>query len=420
MLFKIISESISQALQQLAGNKLRSFLSLLGISIGIFCIIGVQTAVDSLEDNIRGSFDKLGSDVVYVSKFSWAEDPGENYTKLLRRPNPDYKDFRELKKSLKTAEALCLNVGLGMKTMQYKSNSVDNCEVLATTVGYDEIYNPEIEKGRYFSSNEFTYGGDNIVIGYNIAQQLFGNIEPIGKQVKLIGRKLTIIGVIAESGESLIGIMDYDDTVLLTYENARKFANLKSTNVFGNSSLSVKAGEGIDNKQLKDDITGVLRSHRRLKPKEENNFAMNEISIMTAAFDAFFGVLNTIGLVIGGFAILVGMFSVANIMFVSVKERTNIIGIKKALGAKRFVILLEFLIEAIILCLLGGLMGLAFVFLIVKGLGAADFFAYEIYLSRGNVISGLVWSTVIGMLAGVIPALQASGMDPVEAIRSKG
>lgn len=420
MLFKIISESISQALQQLAGNKLRSFLSLLGISIGIFCIIGVQTAVDSLEDNIRGSFDKLGSDVVYVAKFSWAEDPGENYTKLLRRPNPDYKDYKELKKSLKTAEALCLNVGLGNKTMQYKSNSVDNCDVLATTIGYDEIFNPEIEKGRYFSLNEFTYGGDNIVIGYNIAQQLFGSIEPIGKQVKLLGRKLTIIGVIAESGESLIGIMDYDDSVLLTYENARKFANLKATNVFGNSSLSIKAREGIDNGQLKDDITGVLRSHRRLKPKEEDNFAMNEISIMTAAFDSFFGVLNMIGLVIGGFAILVGMFSVANIMFVSVKERTNIIGIKKALGAKRFVILLEFLIEAIILCLLGGLMGLAFVFLIVKGLGAADFFAYEIYLSRGNVISGLVWSTVIGILAGVIPALQASGMDPVEAIRSKG
>ncbi len=420
MLFKIISESISQAFQQLAGNKLRSFLSLLGISIGIFCIIGVQTAVDSLEDNIRGSFDKLGSDVVYVAKFSWAEDPGENYTKLLRRPNPDYKDYRELKRRLTTAETLCLNVGLGMKTMQYKSNSVDNCDVLATTEGYNEIYNPEIEKGRYFSANEFTYGGDNIVIGYNIAQQLFGSIEPVGKQVKLLGRKLTIIGVIAESGESLIGIMDYDDTVLLTYENARKFANLKATNVFGNSSLSVKAEEGIDNKQLKDEITGVLRAHRRLKPKEEDNFAMNEISILTAAFDAFFGVLNWIGLVIGGFAILVGMFSVANIMFVSVKERTNIIGIKKALGAKRFVILLEFLIEAIILCLLGGLMGLAFVFLIVKGLSAADFFAYEIYLSKGNVLSGLIWSTVIGMLAGVIPALQASGMDPVEAIRSKG
>jgi len=420
MLFKIISESISQAFQQLAGNKLRSFLSLLGISIGIFCIIGVQTAVDSLEDNIKGSFNKLGSDVIYVSKFAWAEDPGANYAKLLRRPNPDYKDYRTLRKNLQSAEGVCLEVRLGFKTLQYKSNSVDNCEVWVATEDYNVVFNPEIEKGRYFSINEFKYGGDNVVIGYNIAQQLFGNIEPIGKRVKLLGRKLTIIGVIAESGESLIGIMDYDDRVLLTYENARKFANLKSTSAFGNSTLCVKAAEGIDNTQLKDEITGVLRAHRQLKPKEEDDFAMNELSVLTAASEGFFDVLNTIGLVIGGFAILVGMFSVANIMFVSVKERTNIIGIKKALGAKRFVILLEFLIEAIILCLLGGLIGLAFVFLIVKGLGAADFFAYEIYLSRGNVLSGLIWSTVIGILAGVIPALQASGMDPVEAIRSKG
>ncbi len=420
MLFKIISESISQAFQQLAGNKLRSFLSLLGISIGIFCIIGVQTAVDSLEDNIKGSFNKLGSDVVYVSKFSWAEDPGANYSKLLRRPSPDYKDYRKLKKSLQSAEGVCLEVRLGFKTLQYKSNSVDNCEVWVATEDYNKVFSPEIEKGRYFSINEFKYGGDNVVIGYNIAQQLFGNIEPIGKRVKLLGRKLTIIGVIAESGESLIGIMDYDDRVLLTYENARKFANLKSTSAFGNSTLCVKAREGIDNTQLKDEITGVLRAHRQLKPKEEDDFAMNELSILTTASEGFFSVLNTIGLVIGGFAILVGMFSVANIMFVSVKERTNIIGIKKALGAKRFVILLEFLIEAILLCLLGGLIGLGFVFLIVTGLDAADFFAYEIYLSRGNVLSGLIWSTVIGILAGVIPALQASGMDPVEAIRSKG
>jgi len=390
MLFKIISESISQAFQQLAGNKLRSFLSLLGISIGIFCIIGVQTAVDSLEDNIKGSFDKLGSDVVYVSKFSWAEDPGANYAKLLRRPSPDYKDYQKLRKSLQSAEGVCLEVRLGFKTLQYRSNSVDNCEVWVATEDYNVVFSPEIEKGRYFSINEFKYGGDNVVIGYNIAKQLFGNIEPIGKRVKLLGRKLTIIGVIAESGESLIGIMDYDDRVLLTYENARKFANLKSTSAFGNSTLCVKAGEGIDNTQLKDEITGVLRAHRQLKPKEEDDFAMNELSILTTASEGFFSVLNTIGLVIGGFAILVGMFSVANIMFVSVKERTNIIGIKKALGAKRFVILLEFLVEAIILCLLGGLIGLGFVFLIVKGLGAADFFAYEIYVSRGNVLSGQI------------------------------
>lgn len=419
MILKIITESIAQAFQELTGNKLRSFLSLLGISIGIFCIIGVQTAVDSLEDNIRGSFDQLGSDVIYVSKFKWTEDPHANYAKLLRRPTPDYKDYKALKKGLTIADELCLNVGIGNKVLKYKSNSVENAEVMATTDGYDKIYNPEIGKGRYFSPNEFKYGGDKVIIGYSIAKELFGPIEPIGKEVKLLGRKLEVIGVFAEAGESLIGIGNTDDAVFLTYENARKFANLKASNFFGNSNLSVKAAEGYTNEQLGDEITGVLRAHRKLKPTEESNFAMNEISMLNAAFDSFFGVLNTIGLIIGGFAILVGMFSVANIMFVSVKERTNIIGVKKALGAKRFVILLEFLIEAIVLCILGGLMGLSLIYLILQGLQALDIFAYEIYLAPRNIIAGMIWSTVIGVLAGVIPAMQASGMDPVEAIRSK-
>jgi len=284
---------------------------------------------------------------------------------------------------------------------------------------YHKIYDPTIEKGRYFSLSEFQYGSNKVVIGHHIAEELFGSIEPIGKKIKVIGRKMEIIGVIEESGENLIGIMDYDDQLIITYEYARKIANLKSNHAFGNSSLSVKAVKGIPLDQLKDDITGVLRSHHRLKPKQESDFAMNEISMMSQAFDAFFGVLNSIGYVIGGFAILVGMFSVANIMFVSVKERTNIIGIKKALGAKRYVILLEFLIEAIILCIIGGFMGLFVIYLIVQVLTSAEFFAYEINLSTANMITGIALSTVIGMLAGIIPALQASGMDPVEAIRSK-
>jgi len=419
LVIKIIFESIAQAFQQLVGNKLRSFLSLLGITIGIFCIIGVKAAVDSLENNIRGSFDKLGNDVIYVSKFSWMEDPHENYAKLLRRPNPGYEDYKVIRKKVKSAEAVCLNVNLGFKTIQFKSNNVEGANLLATTDMYQKIYDPTIEFGRFFSNAEYRYGSNKIIIGNHLAEELFGGIDPVGKMVKLIGHKMEIIGVIEKSGENLIGIMDYDDSVLLTYEYARKIANLKSNNAFGNSSLSVKAIPNIPLDQLKDDITGVMRGHHRLKPKQENDFAMNEISMMSQAFDAFFGVLNSIGYVIGGFAILVGMFSVANIMFVSVKERTNIIGIKKALGAKRYVILLEFLIEAIILCIIGGLIGLFVIYLIVTGLSSADFFAYEISLSATNMITGIVLSTVIGILAGVIPAMQASSMDPVVAIRSK-
>ena len=420
MLFlKIITESIGQALDQLVANKLRSFLSLLGITIGIFCIIGVQSAVDSLEDNIRGSFDKLGTDVIYISKFSWMEDPGENFAKIMRRPNPGFDDYKAIKRKVNSAEMVSLNVFLGLKTIQFGSNNVEGVEIFTATNEYYKLFDLEIQQGRYFSPTELSYGSNKIIMGDHIAKELFGPIEPVGKTIKLMGRKFEVIGIIAKSGENLIGIMNYDNSVMMPYELARKVTNLNTNDAFGNSSLSVKAVEGVSNDQLKDEITGVLRASRRLKPKEENDFAMNEISIMTRAFDSFFGVLNSIGLIIGIFAILVGMFSVANIMFVSVKERTNIIGIKKALGAKRSVILLEFLIEAIILCIVGGLMGLLMIYLIIFGLSHAEIFAYDIYLSPNNVINGLLWSTFIGILAGIIPAMQASGLDPVVAIRSK-
>ncbi|HHS95461.1 MAG TPA: FtsX-like permease family protein, partial [Phaeodactylibacter sp.] len=245
-----------------------------------------------------------------------------------------------------------------------------------------------------------------------------GNIDPLGKVIKLFGRKLQVIGVLEKSGESLIGIADFDNNLFVSYEFAKKVSNLKSNSAFGNAMLAVKASNGISNDALKDELTGVLRAHRRLKPKEEDNFALNEISIMQDVFQSIFSVLNIIGLIIGGFAILVGIFSVANIMFVSVKERTNIIGIKKALGAKRYIILMEFLIEAIILCLLGGLLGLVFVYALTAIISMMDI-GFDIYLSTKNIISGILWSTSIGILSGLIPAMQASAMDPVEAIRSK-
>jgi len=418
LILKVIKESIAQAFGQLAGNKLRSFLSLLGITIGIFCIIGVQAAVDSLEDNIMDDIKKLGSDVVYVSKFSWMENPHENYVKIMRRPNPSFADYKMINKKVKSAAVVNFGVDLGFKTAKYLSNSVENVLCSGTTNEFADMYDLQFEKGRYFSNSEYYYGAPKVIIGYTVAEELFGTIEPVGKTIRLMGRKLQVIGVIEKSGESLIGIMDFDNSMILPFELAKKMANLDSRNPFGNSNLAVKAAEGISNEELKDDLTGALRAHRKLKPREEDNFGLNEISIMQDAFESIFSVLNTIGLIIGGFAILVGIFSVANIMFVSVKERTNIIGIKKALGAKRHVILLEFLIEAIILCLLGGLIGLGFVFGLTKAITAMDI-GFSVYLSTSNIVSGLVWSTCIGILSGVIPAMQASGMDAVEAMRAK-
>lgn len=395
-------------------NKLRSFLSLLGISIGIFCIIGVTAAVDSLEDNVRGSFEKLGDDVVYIQKFMWG-DPGPNWQRYLRRPDVSYKDFQAVSEKVNTAQVVSYGVYIGRKTLKFQSSNVSDVDFQAVSYGFDELVKLDFQSGRYFSPTEYHYGANKVIIGSKIAEGLFGANDPIGRTIKMGGHKFDVIGVLAPAGKSLIDIFQYDNSAIISYELGRKVANLRPDNAFGNASISVKAKDGVTVEALKDEITGVLRVQRRLKPREEDNFSLNTLSIISQALDGFFVVLNMLGIVIGGFAIFVGMFSVANIMFVSVKERTGIIGIKKALGAKRFIILLEFLIESIILCLIGGAVGLLLVQVVISGL--SKIIDFNLFLSSENIILGVVTSVVVGILAGLIPAWQAARMDPVEAMR---
>ena len=412
-LLKVINESIAQALQQLRGNKLRSFLSLLGISIGIFCIIGVLSAVDSLEDNVRGSFDKLGNDVIYVRKWPWADVSGD-WWKYIRRPNPDHDDFEAVSDRAALAEAVSFHVVVGFRTLKYKSNSVEGAVLIAASMGVGDMFSLEFEKGRYFSPSEYRYGSNKIVLGATVAEELFGNLEPIGKDVKLQGRNYEVIGVIEKSGEALINVMDFDNTIIVSYPNARGLANLRASQVF-EASINIQAAKGIQINELKDEVRGILRAHRRLKPKAEDDFSLNELSMLDSILDNFFNVLNLLGVIIGLFALIVGGFSVANIMFVSVKERTSIIGIKKALGAKRYIILLEFLIEAIILCLIGGAIGLLLVHLVTTILTRV--INFELYLDFGNISIGILCSVLIGIISGIIPAVQGARMDPVEAMR---
>lgn len=415
-IFKIFRESIIQAVQQLTGNKLRSFLSLLGITIGIFCIIGVLSAVDSLEDNIRSSIEQLGDDILFVDKISWGEDPGANYFKYLRRPNVDHDDYVAMNERLRTAERVAFQVGIGSRTVKWRNNSVSGTFLLTGTEELPTILKMELAKGRFFSPGEYRYGANKIIIGTDVAEELFGTIEPIGKTIKVNGRKMEVIGVFAKSGDSIVSINDYDEALLVPYEFAKKIANLNRNSLFGSGNVMVKGKEGIPLEEVQAEVVGRMRAHRRLQPKEENNFSINQLSIISNLLDSFFGVLNAVGIVIGGFAIFVGMFSVANIMFVSVKERTRIIGVKKALGAKRWIILSEFLIEAIILCIIGGLVGLLLIGVILAILSSV--IDFKLFLSVTNIIAGISLSIVIGVLAGMIPALRASGMDPVDAMRS--
>lgn len=412
--FKFLMESIALAFQQLASNKLRSFLSLLGITIGIWSIISVLSAVDSLELNIKSSINKLGDDVVYVDRFSWGEDPGQNYWKWIRNPRPDYKDYEAITKKVKSASMASYAAVVGMKPIEYQSNNVSGVYLFAMTYDYAKMFNLVIEKGRYYTKGEYHVGSGQVLLGANVAEKLFGNnIDPIGKKIKIGGKKYKVLGVLEKEGNSLLRIMNFDDLALLPIPTARKFSNV---NRAMRSFINVKANEDTALEDLEGELTAAIRAHRRLRPKEDNNFSLNKLSILSNAFDQLFGIISVVGWIIGGFAILVGGFGVANIMFVSVKERTNIIGIKKALGAKKYVILLEFLMESIILCLIGGAMGLAMVYGVIQLINSGD--GFQFVLTNQNVIVGAGLSIFIGVIAGFLPALQAANMNPVDAIRA--
>ena len=415
MLLRTIYESIMQALHQLSSNPLRSFLSSLGITIGIFCIISVMSAVDSLEDNISKSFEKLGHDVLYVDRQPWNEDPGQSWWKYMRRPMPDHEDLDAIKARVKGAEYASLSVFVPGKTITYGSSNVRGAYMAGITFDYSDITKLDFGSGRYFTPFEYSTGANVVIIGAVLAEELFGSKEAVGKIVRIGGRKYQIVGVLAKEGNSLIDVIPFDEAILVGFNTIKKIINVRTGAEWG-KLLNVKAKPGVKLVDLEDEVTGVLRSHRKLRPKEESNFAINTLSILTNLLEPVFAVMNMVGIIIGVFAIIVGIFSVANIMFVSVKERTNIIGIKKALGAKRGVILFEFLIESVILCTIGGALGLGVVVLVLELISGV--FNYEMFVSVRNMVIAVSLAIGIGVIAGVIPAIQAARMDPVEAIRA--
>lgn len=409
---KLFFESVAFSLNALSNNKLRTILSLLGITIGIFSIISVFTLVDSLELKIRGSIEELGDNVIFVQKWPWKFGGAYNWWDYMSRPYPEPAEQVAIAEQSEHAAGSSFTCNFA-RTVKFNSNSVEQTIIVGASKGYDQVRNFEVEKGRYFSEKEIISGSNVCVIGDQIAYDLFGYTDPIGKLIKIGGRKARVIGVFKREGESMIGF-SLDPYVVINLNYARTMVNVKSRNV--DPTIYVKAKDGVDNDLLKDELTGIMRSQRRLKPREQNDFALNEISIISQGFDGFFGFIHILGSVIGGFSIIVGAVSIANIMFVSVKERTRIIGIQKALGAKNGFILFQFLSESVILSLIGGLIGLILIAFMALGVNLST--EYEIILTFRNVAIGISISVVIGVLAGLIPAWQAARKDPVEAIRS--
>lgn len=386
----------------------------MGITIGIFCIISIKSAVDSLQANIMDGLSEMGSSTVYIEKFPWNEDWEENYFKYLRRPDPDLEDYEVVKRKSKLADKVSYSVFSGGKTVKYKSNSLSSAFIKGSSYEFQSVQNLDITKGRHFTLSEYNSGANKVILGHVTAKELFGDIDPVGKEIKLSGQKYKVIGILKEEGDNEFNFMNFDDVVWLTLTNARRFLNIKDGKGVG-ESLVVKAKEGVSNEELKAELTGILRPHRGLRPKDKDNFSLMELSSLNTVLETIFGTLNIVGFIIGIFALIVGMISVANIMFVSVRERTNIIGIKKALGAQKIIILAEFLIEAIVLCVIGGIVGLLVSYGMVKAISVALDFAMEVTLA--NALFGVLISIVVGVISGIIPAFLAARMDPVEAIR---
>ncbi len=409
---KIFLESFRFAYHALISNKLRTLLSLLGITIGIFAIISVFTVVDSLESNIRSSVASLGSNVVFVQKWPWSFGDEYPWWKYMNRPTPKVDEVKEIEHRSAMAESVCFMVDVN-KTVKHKTNSVENAEVSGVSHNYYKVKNFELQAGRYFTDAESESGKPYAIIGSTIAESLFGDGEAIGKQVKLFNRNATVIGVFEKEGSSMMGNSN-DNTILLPIAYLRNFVDLRSERI--DPTIMVKAKPGIEVDELKFELTGIMRAIRKLKPLADDDFALNEISLISSGFDSVFAVIGLAGWIIGGFSILVGGFGIANIMFVSVKERTNQIGIQKALGAKNYFILIQFLIESMVLCIIGGGIGLLLIFtgtLIVN-----NYSDLSIELSNSNILLGITISAIIGIVSGFIPSYTASRLDPVEAMRS--
>jgi len=387
----------------------------LGITIGIFAIISVFTVIDSLENYIRNSLNSLGSNMVYIQKWPWAPPEGESeypWWKYLNRPQPTMEETEDLIRRSKNIEDAVFFYGFN-RTVQYENSKAENTEVLATTHELINTWSLEIERGRYFTESESNSGASIAILGSELATKLFDQNDPVGKMIKIQGYRFLIIGVYAKKGTDMFGT-SMDKRVHIPVVYAMNMVDIRDRDM--GQTINVKAKPDADRDEFVAELEGLMRTLRRLKPMEENDFAINEVSLISNQFDSFFKVFNLAGWIIGGFSILVGGFGIANIMFVSVKERTKIIGIQKAIGAKKYFILLQFIFEAVVLSMLGGVLGLILIFI------GTIIFSYvadmTISLTMANIVLGLTISGVIGVLAGFIPALSASRLDPVEAMNS--
>jgi putative ABC transport system permease protein len=407
----ILASSFRLTMQELMVNKLRTALSLIGISFGIFCIIGVLATVNSLEANIQNQINSLGTNTIYIDKWDYNGGPDYPWWKFINRPVPKFDEVAAIKERSQLTSKVAFIIKASDK-IEYENYALQGVTFYGVSREENDIQPVTIAYGRFISESEFASGSPVVVIGYDNAESLFGNPAlALGKEIKLKDKKATIIGVIKKVGQNMIG-WNYDASVILPYHFAKQIFNEDVSQPV----IMVKGKDNISSAALANDLEGVMRSLRKISPKQADNFTLNQISGFSDKISSFFVSVNLGGWAIGILSLIVGAFGIANIMFVTVKERTAMIGLKKAIGAKKRSILSEFLLESAIICIMGGLMGLVLVYLLTIIL--TNLFNFPVYISAGILSLAISICIIIGVLAGMIPAYIASRLDPVVAIRS--
>jgi len=399
-------------------NVLRTVLSLLGVSIGIFSVIAIFTAVDSLQDYLINSLSRLGSNVLYIDRIDYTKMGNIPWSKIRRLKKPSYDEYLFLKKNLDPAKIKGISYRLSAPSRNVKSRGQSvKAFMFGVNADFYKMVDVRLHQGRFFNEMEDQRGLPVVVLGADVAEALFPDGKALGKYVKIFGKPVKVIGVL-ERDSGIININPSNDRVFLPYAFVRKILPERSR-MFFTSILVLPAGAK-EKKALIIRIEQLLRRYRHLKPGEENDFHVNDINFLKDNIQTSMHILTLAGWILGGFSLLVGAFGIANIMFVSVKERTAEIGIQKAIGASKKFILSEFLTESVLLSLIGGAFGLlVLLFFIYTGNRILNDPSFVLRLNLKNILIALVISISIGLLAGIWPAWKASKMNPIDAIRRK-